>query len=583
MFAFPLGLFALLGVPAVVGLYLFRRRARTRTVSALFLWDAPTPSAATGRRVERLRTDASFWCELLAALILGLLVAGPRGCGTQRASHLVCILDGSASMAAVDDDGSAAERASAWVADELARLGPGSRATLLVSGPRPRMLAGPAASIDAARLALADYRPRHGTHDLGATLDLAREFARDGRLLFATDHFDLAAADERTHVRSFGRPSPNVGIVHALRERDGGRDVAWVTVLNASDAPRRRTLTTRLDGLDDAVQVLELEPFERRVVRVELDADAPAVTLELDADALAIDDAVRLEPPPARTLRVHVALPAATAAALGIDAAGERWAAAIGDAVVAARPADAHLVLGPSSAPHSWSFEFVEGADTAWLGPFLFDRGHALTHGIGLDGAVWMGRGDLEVEGTPIVSSGARTLLAERVSAHRHVLSANLDPAATNLARTPDWPILLSNWSEARRADLPGPAATSLAQGETLGWRGLAPGTYTLVEPDGSERELVTDGRLALDRLEQLGAYSLRASDGAEVGRFAIHFEDADESNLGTRSAGEHAAEFASAELETRHAALLNALWAAVLALTLLDAYFLWSRRHGPA
>ena len=40
MFQSPLGLLALLGVPAVVLLHLFRRRFERRPVSALFLWEA---------------------------------------------------------------------------------------------------------------------------------------------------------------------------------------------------------------------------------------------------------------------------------------------------------------------------------------------------------------------------------------------------------------------------------------------------------------------------------------------------------------------------------------------------------------
>jgi hypothetical protein len=48
VFAHPLGLLALLALPAVVALHLYRRRFELRRVSALFLWrvDDHVPLAA---------------------------------------------------------------------------------------------------------------------------------------------------------------------------------------------------------------------------------------------------------------------------------------------------------------------------------------------------------------------------------------------------------------------------------------------------------------------------------------------------------------------------------------------------------
>ena len=69
MFLHPLGLLALLGVPAVVLLHLFRRRFQPHRVSALFLWIDDDENVMAGRRRERLRTNASFWLATLAALL----------------------------------------------------------------------------------------------------------------------------------------------------------------------------------------------------------------------------------------------------------------------------------------------------------------------------------------------------------------------------------------------------------------------------------------------------------------------------------------------------------------------------------
>jgi len=104
MFANPLGLLALLAVPAVVALHLYRRRFEPRVVSALFLWGADDRAPVAGRKREPLRTSVSFWSELGAAALLALAFAGPRsGCAAGRSEHLVIVLDSSDSMGATLD------------------------------------------------------------------------------------------------------------------------------------------------------------------------------------------------------------------------------------------------------------------------------------------------------------------------------------------------------------------------------------------------------------------------------------------------------------------------------------------------
>ena len=100
VFANPLGLLALLALPAVVGLHLFRRRFTPRPVSATFLWAPMDRAAHAGRKPAPLHRSPSFWLELLAVLLLALVLAGPRGCGGGDVVHAVIILDGSASMSA---------------------------------------------------------------------------------------------------------------------------------------------------------------------------------------------------------------------------------------------------------------------------------------------------------------------------------------------------------------------------------------------------------------------------------------------------------------------------------------------------
>ena len=158
MFATPLGLLALLAIPAIVAIHLFRRRFPVRPVAGLFLWQIVRQTPEGGGKIARLPITTSLILECLAALALALILAGARAVVGRRqpASRRA------ARRLRVDGRGQRARR-------ERARPGGAARArrdrsswrrarvTLVRSGDRPSVLAGPAAFA-------VEARPRAGRH-----------------------------------------------------------------------------------------------------------------------------------------------------------------------------------------------------------------------------------------------------------------------------------------------------------------------------------------------------------------------------------------------------------------------------------
>src|SRR5690606_21365624 len=101
----------------------------------------------------------------------------------------------------------------------------------------------------------------------------------------------------------------------------------------------------------------------------------------------------------------------------------------------------------------------AEGDSADYIGPFVLEKRHSLLQGVTLGGIVWPGAVPL-APGTmrPLVSAGERGLIGVIASAaaggDTDVLF-NLDLERTNLVRSPDWPILVSNLVEMRRRELP--------------------------------------------------------------------------------------------------------------------------------
>ena len=100
-FAAPLGLLALLAIPAIVAIHLLRRRFPVRPVAGLFLWQAAHDVPDGGRRIDKLPWTISLLLECLAALALALIIAGATLTPSASSEHLVVLLDDSVSMTAI--------------------------------------------------------------------------------------------------------------------------------------------------------------------------------------------------------------------------------------------------------------------------------------------------------------------------------------------------------------------------------------------------------------------------------------------------------------------------------------------------
>lgn len=555
MFANPLGLLALLAVPAVVGLHLYRRRYRPHAVGALFLWEEFADAPSAGRQRTPLTRSASFWCELLAALLAALAIAGPRPLASE-VTHRVVVLDGSASMSARGADGTTAwDRGRTWLENELERLPRRARVTLVASGPSAVTLAGPAALRDVALAALESFEPAAASHALEPALDLGEGLAGDGEVWLVTDAPQPAGA--RVSVHAFGEALDNVAIVRASRRADGTREAIVLGVTNFTGA-----------DLEREVELFELDPLtaERRGpaltrTTVELSPGSEAsVTLELEgssrsmleasiagsaSDALAVDDRAILAPTAPRP--VHVAVRGSDAvrdAALLANARVERVAPSV---VLVDSIDEAQLVLDLDGGSNlradagTWVLRAgVDGEPTAWLGPFLVERRHRLMDGVSLSDVAWVGARDLALRGAPLASAGDAPLVLERRANGGREIALNADLAAGTFTRSPDWPILLANLIEWRRDALDGPREVNLVLGEALRIGAPSGGRWRLFGPldSGAEsREQEGAGELVFGDIDRCGLYALER-DGRLVTHLGVSFLDASESDLrglGTR------------------------------------------------
>ena len=511
IFTAPLGLLALLAIPAIVAIHLFRRRFPRKPVAGLFLWQAIRQTPEGGGKISTLPITTSLILECLAALALALIIAGARVSPAGVSEHLVVLLDDSASMAAVNAQGeSARDRGVQRVLAELARLGPRARITLVRSGDRPAVITGPGAMASEAAPGLAQWTPDASSHSLATGLRFARELAgRTAKLMVVTDMPADAGFEGGLWVAT-GEPLANVGITAAHRTlvAEEGRGAVSLTLANYATEAVRRRLTISAAGKDLAAHDLDVPPGVSSLT-LPLPSGLPLVHVTLAADALARDNAVVLaEPRPQivavenrlRNDRGREALTKALSAVSGVTTSTTPHLAFV-EGEELQKPATAGTWrVGFGSAPADWR---VTGEPADLVGPFVLEKRHPVLQGVTLGGVVWTGAARIAPGAIrPVASADDRPLIgfATRATASEPSLLFNLDFERTNLIRAPDWPILVSNLVEMRRLQLPGPERWNYRVGEwvrvRLGREPKAPlrfrsGAVERTLPQGRELEFV--------------------------------------------------------------------------------------------
>lgn len=560
-FANPWGLLGLLALPAIVLIHLYHRRFPVLPVAGLHLWGVETKVRSAGRTRERLPVTPSLLLELLAALLLTLVLSRPQFGSATGVQHLVVVLDNSASMSAVPAGDSSFRNAAIDVIDRrMDALGRRGAITILLTGPRPTMLIGPAVPWDEAKRKLELWQPRLPRHDFGPTWDLAAQLAEKATgLLFLTDRVPgkESAVPQSMECVAVGRPLGNISVSSARWNFDSvrARGNVFLRIENRGAKPADVVVTGRSG---------EREVFRKTVPvaangSVPLESEVPGglgqilVTASAPLDGLELDSRISLIEPQVRTVTVAVDLPAEDPAiaplnrvikALPDVQSADRETASLvispGGELPASRRDLWWLGMGPLDRTDEAKKKAVDLADRT---PYLLDKRHPLLNGVTLSGIVWGGVQPLDVDGVPLISSGSHRLLVQPSGTQTTGYILNMDVARSNLPESPDWPIFLSNLIELRRDALPGLRQWNYRLNEQIRFR-LFEGTKDPTEDqaltlwhNGESRPLARSAVVDVPQLDDVGVYEVR--DGDRVfGRFAVNFFDTAESNLAALDSG---------------------------------------------
>lgn len=268
----PFALWFALAIPALLALYLLKRRHRIVRVPSTVLWERHLADTRAQTPWQRLRTQ---WLLLLQILLLALTVlalARPLSTSQAPASPLrVILLDASASMQSIDILPSRFEAARAEARRWVEGLGPGQTLAVLQAGPSLVVRQAPTSDRTALRRALDACEVTDGPARVGDALRLAESLIRNvqgGEIhLFS----DGAVADPDAWIDSplprvfhrFGVRRHNVAFTSLdvrPHPEDPSRRTLLASLVNLTPDPIRTTVTLSSDAEQLGARVLPLDP-----------------------------------------------------------------------------------------------------------------------------------------------------------------------------------------------------------------------------------------------------------------------------------------------------------------------------------
>lgn len=566
--------FALI-VPAIVALYLLKRKVQDVEVPSTLLWQRTLQSWEAVRPWEKLQRNLLLLLQLLAAILLVLALLRPAvPAAGVIAEHAILVIDTSGSMLAREADQDGEKTRFARAVEEarslVEQLGSGQAVTLIEAGRDPKIWLSRSTDKQAVLGALDSLRPRPGSADQRAALSLAGAIAAteagsgvmwfgDGGGEELQEQAGLISIPGPFRFYPAGHAKENAAIGAFVTQAGAAGTEGLLRIDNYGTQPQQGRIS--IYGLDQ--ELLDVDSFSvdggaSQTVTFERlpAASAYRAVIDADADSLAEDDVSWSVPyasgkgravlvSPAGNRFLHQALQ--TVGQMEVETVSEPPAANSGaadlwifDGIVPEKLPEGNILL---IAPHqqtSW-FPYQGIADVAGS-PEVLQQGDPLMKYVDwrdvhvAKTAVWGAIPGMR----PLVRAGETELIAAGTLSGRKAVIIGFDLHDSDLPLRPAFPILMQN------------AVARLSAGQTVPIGPAQPGDAlaipltpgatkrTLTLPDGSTHTPEAQGTTWLYPVpEQTGLYRLTEetgpSDPPAVRYFAVHMSES-ESDIAPRT-----------------------------------------------
>lgn len=308
-FLSPIGLLALVGIPVLLILFLIRPKYQELEIASTYIWRQSKKYQKNLKLVRNIIRFLLLTMQIVLVTLIALILAQPRLISSQENNEYIAILDTSASMRQLDDNGiSRFDAARNAILSQCERLPISAHITLITTDPGANLLLERSNSSDA-RKVLNDVTCGYGEAQIIGALASAQTILDDypnSNVFFYTDH-DYAVFEGLTVVNlAKDRCEWNV----VIRNLSGSNSINNTLLTHELISyGRDANITLGLfvnDHLTDAQQVSCLQDQPTEVTWFLSDMmDLSNVRIVIDeADGLQEDNQAFLLRQPSETLRV---------------------------------------------------------------------------------------------------------------------------------------------------------------------------------------------------------------------------------------------------------------------------------------
>ncbi|MBQ9467730.1 MAG: BatA domain-containing protein [Clostridia bacterium] len=189
-FAQPLGLLLLIGIPALIIIFILTSRHQDRGVSSTYIWKLSDRYVKKRLFTHSIKRILLLILEILAITAAAFFVARPSVTHLPNTDYIL-VFDCSASMQIKDAEGvSRFERAKEDAKKMLDRLSEGHRFSVIAASDDPAVLLDYSSSRDELELCIGAVRPLYGGCDLARTFELVNGVSSETvepQVVFYTD------------------------------------------------------------------------------------------------------------------------------------------------------------------------------------------------------------------------------------------------------------------------------------------------------------------------------------------------------------------------------------------------------------
>ncbi len=564
-------------LPIIIALYFLKLRRTEHRVSSTYLWRTLVRDTAANAPWQKLKPNLLLLLQLLFLVALIVALARPFVWGDVVASsHLILVLDTSASMRATDVAPTRLNDAISQARRLIQNLPNDARVTVIDAGASVRVPVSGATDKSAAYSALENLRAGLGETDMASALTLAATIAEnepDAELVILSDgHFQLPeniSIPSRAQFIPIGKARNNQAFGAFTLSSEGGRGgvSAFLQLVNYSEQPVTRRLVLRNEkGQLVAARDVALAPMKAQAVTIpDLPADAEWFSANLEGnDFLALDDRAFAVVPLRDKVNVRVVtqgnrfLETALALMPNIQVTTVRASDVVSETSNVKRqtsltildstiptgtlPGGNLLFIAP---PRATEFFSMTGRIEAPQ-PIVVNAEDAITRYVDLREVAIQDASKIELPkwGRAVLAdraTGAPLLIVGETEG-RHIGVLAFDIRHSDLPLRVAFPLLMANLLDAL---IPGGAsgiASNVEPNRALGIS-VSPETNAVLvrAPDGNETALTpTLAKVVFNQTTQLGVYEIFARDAQNkterIGRFAVNALNPTESDISPRT-----------------------------------------------